>query len=216
MISNSAIPRAGWRFGLDQAPKGISPASRSSLPSSCVDARITERERGIRRGWDSNPRAGYPTRRFRGAPVTTTSVPLRERDFKEADLSLYARPRQPQSTALPLLSEKCLHQRAAFVLAHAAEDLEPMIVARQIAGAQGGHDRARPRFGGAVDERANARVHQRSNAHQARLDRHTQRRARQAVVADGTRGRANRHDLGVGGRIARADRLIEPAADDRA
>src|SRR5262245_37318026 len=29
-----------------------------------------------RRGWDSNPRAGYPTRRFRGAPVTTTSVPL--------------------------------------------------------------------------------------------------------------------------------------------
>ena len=32
---------------------------------------------GWRRGWDSNPRAGYPTRRFRGAPVTTTSVPLR-------------------------------------------------------------------------------------------------------------------------------------------
>jgi hypothetical protein len=32
-----------------------------------------------RRGWDSNPRAGYPTRRFRGAPVTTTSVPLRSR-----------------------------------------------------------------------------------------------------------------------------------------
>src|SRR3954467_2785270 len=30
-----------------------------------------------RRGRDSNPRAGYPTRRFRGAPVTTTSVPLR-------------------------------------------------------------------------------------------------------------------------------------------
>ena len=30
-----------------------------------------------RRGWDSNPRAGYPTTRFRGAPVTTTSVPLR-------------------------------------------------------------------------------------------------------------------------------------------
>src|SRR4029079_9441384 len=30
-----------------------------------------------RRGRDSNPRAGYPARRFRGAPVTTTSVPLR-------------------------------------------------------------------------------------------------------------------------------------------
>ena len=32
---------------------------------------------GWRRGWDSNPRAPYGTRRFRGAPVTTTSVPLR-------------------------------------------------------------------------------------------------------------------------------------------
>ena len=32
-----------------------------------------------RRGWDSNPRAPYRTRRFRGAPVTTTSVPLRMR-----------------------------------------------------------------------------------------------------------------------------------------
>ena len=30
-----------------------------------------------RRGGDSNPRAAYATRRFRGAPVTTTSVPLR-------------------------------------------------------------------------------------------------------------------------------------------
>src|SRR6185295_18248564 len=37
-------------------------------------ARVSE---GWRRGWDSNPRAGYPTRRFRGAPVTTTSIPLR-------------------------------------------------------------------------------------------------------------------------------------------
>ena len=33
-----------------------------------------------RRGWDSNPRAPYGTRRFRGAPVTTTSVPLRSMD----------------------------------------------------------------------------------------------------------------------------------------
>ena len=30
-----------------------------------------------RRGRDSNPRADYSARRFRGAPVTTTSVPLR-------------------------------------------------------------------------------------------------------------------------------------------
>jgi hypothetical protein len=43
-------------------------ANRSSLTRHASE--------GWRRGWDSNPRAGYPTRRFRGAPVTTTSVPL--------------------------------------------------------------------------------------------------------------------------------------------
>ena len=39
-----------------------------------------------RRGWDSNPRAGYPTTRFRGAPVTTTSVPLRMSRSRLTDL----------------------------------------------------------------------------------------------------------------------------------
>ena len=39
---------------------------------------------GWRRGWDSNPRAGYPTNRFRGDPVTTTSVPLRTRQSNKA------------------------------------------------------------------------------------------------------------------------------------
>jgi hypothetical protein len=38
----------------------------------------SRQRRDWRRGWDSNPRVGYPTRRFRGAPVTTTSVPLRK------------------------------------------------------------------------------------------------------------------------------------------
>ena len=45
-----------------------------------------ERKRSWRRGWDSNPRAPYGTRRFRGAPVTTTSVPLRT---GQADPKLY-------------------------------------------------------------------------------------------------------------------------------
>ena len=42
-----------------------------------------------RRGWDSNPRAAYATRRFRGAPVTTTSVPLREVGPLRAEQSVY-------------------------------------------------------------------------------------------------------------------------------
>src|SRR4029077_12276536 len=49
---------------------------------------LKRKDRIWRRGWDSNPRAGYPTTRFRGAPVTTTSVPLRE-ESREADPRLY-------------------------------------------------------------------------------------------------------------------------------
>jgi hypothetical protein len=49
----------------------------SSLAGLPTVARSRVMSEGWRRGWDSNPRAGYPTRRFRGAPVTTTSVPLR-------------------------------------------------------------------------------------------------------------------------------------------
>jgi hypothetical protein len=51
--------------------------------------------RDWRRGWDSNPRAGYPTRRFRGAPVTTTSVPLRVRDRLGSGLQIIYADRQP-------------------------------------------------------------------------------------------------------------------------
>src|SRR5216683_6332904 len=40
MISNSVIPRAAWPSGSDQAPKVISPVSRSRPLSSCVDRTV--------------------------------------------------------------------------------------------------------------------------------------------------------------------------------
>ena len=52
-------------------------AEAVGLPA--VGAAHDHASEGWRRGRDSNPRAGYPARRFRGAPVTTTSVPLRIR-----------------------------------------------------------------------------------------------------------------------------------------
>src|SRR5204863_5484107 len=72
--------------------------------------------RNWRRGWDSNPRAGYPTTRFRGAPVTTTSVPLRRGKSAEADLSLYQRQPCPPtrlraSARPPLLARQAREQR---------------------------------------------------------------------------------------------------------
>src|SRR5437660_1788318 len=73
-----------------------------------------------RRGWDSNPRAGYPTNRFRGGPVTTTSVPLRRGNRSEADPGLYR-------AAAPCAEER-LHQRPEVRVAHAAHHLEAVIV----------------------------------------------------------------------------------------
>src|SRR5689334_25375641 len=90
-----------------------------------------------RRGWDSNPRAGYPTRRFRGAPVTTTSVPLHrgvrgpdgQPVVRETDPPLYRVVLTPHAAR----AEERLDQRAAFVLANAGVDLEAMIVGGECA-----------------------------------------------------------------------------------
>ena len=57
----------------------IAKLAGGTSPPRHVHQRCHGRRLMWRRGWDSNPRAGYPTRRFRGAPVTTTSVPLRSR-----------------------------------------------------------------------------------------------------------------------------------------
>src|SRR6476469_3885337 len=57
-------------------------------------------------------------------------------------------------------------------------------------------------------------MHQRADAHQARLDRHAQDRAGEPVVADGAGGGANRDDFGVRRRIAGRNRLVEAAAND--
>jgi hypothetical protein len=69
---------------------------------------------GWRRGWDSNPRAGHPTRRFRGAPVTTTSVPLR------SNVRLYTARDEGVTRRNPLLVARHgpAAARAATVAAH--------------------------------------------------------------------------------------------------
>src|SRR4051812_41154802 len=102
-----------------------------------------------RRGRDSNPRAGYPTRRFRGAPVTTTSVPPRVGELSaEPRTSRGRRPREDANTSLylprlrvdqrvdqpdvalpctPLLPKELLDQFARLGVLHAAGDCEPVI-----------------------------------------------------------------------------------------
>jgi hypothetical protein len=107
-----------------------------------------------RRGWDSNPRAGYPTRRFRGAPVTTTSVPLQIGGrvphttafptARKAPRPVPPPPKRGDTTAsegAASKSEKRLKQRAALLLADARDNVEPVVVARQIATSHGRADR---------------------------------------------------------------------------
>src|SRR5690606_22595698 len=60
-----------------EAMKAREGAPPSPLRASAGQPSHLIMSEGWRRGWDSNPRAAYATRRFRGAPVTTTSVPLR-------------------------------------------------------------------------------------------------------------------------------------------
>src|SRR5207249_1111980 len=54
----------------------------------------------------------------------------------------------------------------------------------------------------------------RTHAHQTRLGRHAQRGSRKPIIADPAGRVANGDDLGMRGRIARPDRLIESAPDD--
>ena len=146
-------PREGWlaiRSSRIASMRG--PPSRlcryGGHPSLAIESE------GWRRGWDSNPRAGYPTTRFRGAPVTTTSVPLHgetaysgpliiSRAWLTRDASNPAAaqvaafrsrgliPRSP--IPLPPVPEKRLHQLPALLFAHAAHDLQAVIVTRQLA-----------------------------------------------------------------------------------
>jgi hypothetical protein len=89
----------GWRRGRDSNPGWSFPHTRSpgvllqplghlsgyqqetSLPATVRGTAVTDPRRMWsmvwRRGWDSNPRGSCPPTRFRGGPVTTTSVPLR-------------------------------------------------------------------------------------------------------------------------------------------
>jgi len=74
-----------------------------------------------------------------------------------------------------------------------------------------------------VDERLDAGMDHGADAHQARFHGHVEGRLREAVVADRSPGMSQGDDLGVRGRVARSDRLVEARAheavlqdDDRA
>ena len=72
------------------------------------------------------------------------------------------------------------------------------------------HQRGRPdlRVRGAIDQAGDARLDHRPETHQAGLERDVEGGAGQPVVPGAARGPAQGHDLGVGGRVAAADRPV--------
>ena len=104
----AVVPAADLAEGLEAdrqpapRPRRRPQASASSVSAASASPflqRFTQNE--WRRGWDSNPRAGCPTRRFRGAPVTTTSVPLRKARIRPGRRDATHRTRRTTAETVP-------------------------------------------------------------------------------------------------------------------
>ena len=145
------------------------------------------------------------TKRFRGAPVTATSVPLR-------NIFTVIPGRSDAS-----LAEELQEEGGRLVREDASRGLDPMIELRS-ENAQ----RLEPthgadlEVGGAEDETADTRVDRGTETHQAGLDRAVQGRADQSIVPELAGRVAHGENLGVTRRIVEGERRVVPTADDRA
>ena len=110
--------------------------------------------------------------------------------------------------------EKARQQTAALLCQHTTNSYGVVIEARF--GEQVDHAAGRARLGvpRAEHNAIDACMQDRANTHGAGFQRYVQRTTRQAVIAQAGSGIAQRHDLGMGGGIVPADRLIEAATDN--
>src|SRR5262245_12285737 len=122
-----------------------------------------------------------PTRRFRGAPVATTSVPLRASFFNTI-------PSAPGS-------KKASKQGGALRFADAGRDADTMVEhAAFLLEAQGALGGPETGIAGTVDNLTDAGREGRAEAHEAGLERDREDGARQPVVTDRGRRLPDRHD----------------------
>ena len=111
-------------------------------------------------------------------------------------------------------AEKPAQQLAALVREHATRDIDAMVVAFVLQHVEHAAGRAGLRIGRAVDHARDARMHDRTGAHHAGLERHVQRRSWKAIVAAVPAGIAQRLHFRMRGRIAEGDVAIPTFADD--
>jgi len=111
-------------------------------------------------------------------------------------------------------AKELAHNFGALRFHHAAYDFEsmvqPAIAANIIYGTQG------PRLfvPRAIDDPRDSSIDHRADAHHARLERDVDRNRGEAIGLQMRRGRSDREDLRMRGRIVKPDRLVMPRADD--
>ena len=89
-----------------------------------------------------------------------------------------------------------------------------MIQAGRFKRLQGGHERAGLGLRSPIDHFTYACVHQRADAHEARLDRDVNRRLGQTIVPECARRIPQHQHFCMGRRIMRGNGLVERARDD--
>ena len=154
-------------------------------------------------GFEPTWRVISPPRRFRGAPVTTTSVPLRES----------RRPRKSFSNVLAAVFEEILQYLPTIWLQYARHDRQPMRHADLVQIKQRFHT-TELGLGGTIDQCSNTCVHNGTNTHHTRLDGNVERQAGKSVIPELSSRFTNRDDLGMGGGVHRLNRLVEPGGND--
>ena len=179
-----------------------------------------------RRGWDLNPRYGFPYARFRGEyfqPLSHLSAVGINRSRRvglsamrlDGALVLLRAPRD-FAWHLTARGEEGLDHRGAVVTKDAWGDVNFVIEASVGEQLKARAESAAFQVVAAVNHAGQTRLNDRAGAHATRLDGDVERGANKTIVADGARRFAEHNDFGMRGGIGVANGPVAGASDDRA
>src|SRR5216684_7161116 len=173
-----------------------------------------------RRGWDLNPRYGFPYARFRGECFQPLSHLSADREARLAEelpepqccagsgcSAIQNSRRGRHSTAC---GEKLLQKRGTLLLQNPRGDLHPVVQLRMGQHFKARAHRAAFRIVRAIDDPRHTRLYNGAGAHGARFKRYVQGRAAQPVISFASCSLAQGHDFRMRSRIAIANRAVSP------